>query len=581
MLADGTITAPELLELYLERIARLDRELRSFRVVLADSARQEAGVAQDRLNAGERLPLLGVPIAIKDDVDVAGEVTTYGSAAHGPARAQDAEVVRRLREAGAVILGKTAVPEMMLWSFTETLTYGATRNPWNTDYTPGGSSGGSGAAVAAGLAPMALGSDGMGSIRIPSTWCGLFGIKPQRDRVPLAPHDDAWNGLSVNGPMARSVEDAALFLDVTAPGGEFPCRGCNRPPGRLRIALSTKVPPPLTARVGKAQRAAVDEAGALLRELGHNVISRDPDYPLSAVYGQALPRYFRGAYDDVKSLPRPERLEARTRTFARIGGLISDRRMNAIRGAESEVAERVQSIFDDVDVVLTPGTATGPSRVGAYQRRGAISTLTLVAQRVPFQAMFNVTGQPAAVVPWDLDGKGLPTSIQLVGRPFDEATLLSLAAQIEQARPWAAAPAAGFLIHRLGPRHVTLKAKFSGHLSVTIAIVLCMSASSPFACASSARIRSVQMLYRTIPGSISTAANRSIADCASWISRSIPRCSKASTRTLVAIGTNITPPPSISSFTTARDSSMAPSRSPCSARSCATKVSIIGIAVLE
>ena len=436
MLADGTITAPELLELYLERIARLDRELRSFRVVLTDSARQEAGVAQDRLNAGERLPLLGVPIAIKDDVDVAGEVTTYGSAAHGPARAQDAEVVRRLREAGAVILGKTAVPEMMLWSFTETLAYGATRNPWNTDYTPGGSSGGSGSAVAAGLAPMALGSDGMGSIRIPSTWCGLFGIKPQRDRVPLAPHDDAWNGLSVNGPMARSVEDAALFLDVTAPGGEF-LAAAARPPGRLRIALSTKVPPPLTARVGKAQRAAVDEAGALLREFGHHVTSRDPDYPLSAVYGQALPRYFRGAYDNVKSLPRPERLEARTRAFARIGALITDRRMNAIRGSESEVAERVQSIFDDVDVVLTPGTATGPSRVGAYQRRGALSTLTLVAQRVPFQAVFNVTGQPAAVVPWDLDGKGLPTSIQLVGRPFDEATLLSLAAQIEQARPWA------------------------------------------------------------------------------------------------------------------------------------------------
>ena len=118
MLADGTVTAPELLELYLERIARVDRELRSFRVVLTDSARQEAGVAQDRLDAGERLPLLGVPIAIKDDVDVAGEVTTYGTAAHGPARAQDAEVVRRLREAGAVILGKTAVPEMMLWSFT-------------------------------------------------------------------------------------------------------------------------------------------------------------------------------------------------------------------------------------------------------------------------------------------------------------------------------------------------------------------------------------------------------------------------------------------------------------------------------
>jgi amidase len=436
MLADGALTAPALLDVYLERIGRLDPELRSYRVVLADRAREEAAAAQARLDAGERLPLLGVPIAVKDDVDVAGEVTTYGTAAHGPACSEDAEVVRRLRAAGAVILGKTAVPEMMLWSFTETLTFGATRNPWNPDYTPGGSSGGSGAAVAAGLAPMALGSDGMGSIRIPSTWCGLFGIKPQRDRVPLAPHDDAWSGLSVNGPMARTVEDAALFLDVTAPGNEF-VAAAKRAPGKLRIALSTKVPPPLTARVGRAQRAAVEEAGSLLRGLGHEVVTRDPDYPMSGVYGQALPRYFRGAHDNVKSLPHPERLDARTRAFARIGGLLSDRRLNAIRGAESEVAERVQSIFDDVDVVVTPGTATGPSKVGAYQRRGAITTLTLVAQRVPFQAIFNVTGQPAAVVPWDLDNKGVPTSIQIVARPFDEATLLSLGAQIEQARPWA------------------------------------------------------------------------------------------------------------------------------------------------
>ena len=313
-----------MLDIYLDRIRRLDPRLRAYRVVLADTARQEAAAAQARLDAGERLPLLGVPIAIKDDVDVAGEVTTYGSAAYGPAKTEDAEVVRRLRAAGAVIVGKTTVPEMMIWSFTETVEFGSTRNPWNTDYTPGGSSGGSGAAVAAGLAPMALGSDGMGSIRIPSTWCGLFGIKPQRDRVPLAPHDGAWNGLSVNGPMARTVEDAALFLDVTttmpAPDGGF-VAAAGRAPGRLRIALSTKLPPLLVARIGHAQRAAVQEAGELLRELGHDVIERDPDYPTSSIVGQALPRYFRGVYDDVSTLPHPERLEARTR------GICPDRRL--------------------------------------------------------------------------------------------------------------------------------------------------------------------------------------------------------------------------------------------------------------
>jgi amidase len=439
LLATGSVTAPELLENYLDRIARLDPELRSYRVVLADSARREAAAAQDRLDAGERLPLLGVPIAIKDDADVVGEVTTYGTNAHGPAATDDAEVVRRLRAAGAVILGKTCVPELLIWPFTETVTFGATRNPWNTDFAPGGSSGGSGAAMAAGLAALALGSDGMGSIRIPSTWGGLFGIKPQRDRVPLAPHDGAWCGLSVNGPIARTVEDAALFLDVTA--AEAPEAGfvaaAARTPGRLRIALSTKVPPPLAARVGRAQRAAVADAGTLLRELGHHVIERDPDYPPSAVYNQALPRYFRGVHDDAKALPRPERLERRTRAFARIGGLVSERWLTAMSTAEADVTARVTAIFDDVDVLITPGTATGPSRVGAYQRRGAISTLAMVAARVPFQAIFNVTGQPAAVVPWGLDGNGIPTSIQIVGRPFDEATLLSLGAQIEAARPWA------------------------------------------------------------------------------------------------------------------------------------------------
>lgn len=440
MLAEGTVTAPTLLETCLERIARLDRQLRSYRVVFADAARQEAEAAQRRLDAGERLPLLGVPVAIKDDVDIAGEMTTYGSSAVSTPATRDAEVVARLRAAGAVIIGKTTVPEMMIFPFTESLTFGATRNPWDTALTPGGSSGGSGAAVAAGLAPLALGSDGGGSIRIPSGWCGLFGIKPQRDRVPLAPHDDAWCGLSVNGPIARSVKDAALFLDVTTtmpgPDGGF-VGAAAREPGRLRIALSTKVPPPLIANIGKEQRAAVDEAGALLRELGHDVVARDPDYPPAAIYANYLPRYFRGIYNDVRLLPHQDRLEKRTRNMARIGSLLSDRRMANVRAGESALAARIQSIFDDVDVVITPGNATGPSRIGAYQRRGAISSLLLVSRRVPFFEIWNLTGQPAAAVPWGLDRNGVPLSVQLVGRPRDEATLLALSAQIEATRPWA------------------------------------------------------------------------------------------------------------------------------------------------
>lgn len=441
MLADGELTAPDLLEVYLERIARLDSQLRCYRVVLSDSARYEAAVAQERLDAGERLPLLGVPVAIKDSVDVAGEVTTYGSGGHRPAVTSDAEVVRRLRAAGAVIIGKTNVPELMMFPYTESLTYGATRNPWNPGRTPGGSSGGSAAAVAAGLAPLALGSDGGGSIRTPSSWCGLFGLKPQRDRVSLEPHDNAWYGLSVNGPIARSVMDAALFLDATTtvpgPKGEF-VAAAARDPGRLRIAMSTKVPT-LPVRIGKEDLAGVDQAGALLRDLGHEVISRDPEYPASAIYANFLPRYLRGISDEADAQAHPEHLEARTRKMARLGSFFSDRRMEAVRAAEERVSTRIQSIFDDVDVVVTPGTAAGPSRIGAYQHRGAVSTLLLVAQRVPYFPIWNVTGQPAAVVPWDFDGDGLPISVQLVGRPYDEATLLSLSAQIEAARPWAQA----------------------------------------------------------------------------------------------------------------------------------------------
>jgi len=440
MLADRELTAPELLEVYLERITRLDSHLRCYRVVLSDSARYEAAAAQERLDAGERLPLLGVPVAIKDDVDVADEVTAYGSSAHGPAVTSDADVVRRLRAAGAVIIGKTNVPELMIFPYTESLTFGATRNPWNLKRTPGGSSGGSAAAVAAGLAPLALGSDGGGSIRIPAAWCGLFGLKPQRDRIPLEPREDVWHGLSVNGPIARSVMDAALFLDATTtvpgPEGQF-VAAAARGPGKLRIALSTKVPTPLPTRVGKQQLAAVDQAGALLRDLGHEVITRDPEYPSTTFFSNFLPRYLCGICDDADAQAYPDRLEARTRNLARAGSFFSDRRMAAVRAAEASLSGRIQSIFDDVDVVVTPGTATGPSRIGAYQRRGAVWTLLAVAQRIPYQPIWNLTGQPAAVVPWDFDGDRLPLALQLVARPYDEATLLSLSAQIEAARPWA------------------------------------------------------------------------------------------------------------------------------------------------
>ena len=238
MLAAGMATSPELLEIYLERIGRLDPELNAYRIVRADKARREADDAQHRIDSGERLPLLGVAVAIKDDIDVAGELTAWGTAAHGPSKERDAEVVRRLRAAGAIVIGKTNVPEMTIWPFTESPTFGPTRNPWDPSRSPGGSSGGTAAAVAAGLAPFGVGSDGGGSIRTPATWCGLFGLKPQRDRVPLSPHDDAWQGLSVNGPITRTVEDAALFLDVTTTSPAPEADSSRQPPAPRRACGS-------------------------------------------------------------------------------------------------------------------------------------------------------------------------------------------------------------------------------------------------------------------------------------------------------------------------------------------------------
>ncbi len=216
LIAAGEVSSRELVEVYLERIARLDGRLNAFRVLFEDRVRLEADQADARRGAGGGRPLLGVPIAVKDDIDVAGEVTAYGTNAAEGAAPADAEVVRRLREAGALIIGKTNVPELTQWPFTESATFGATRNPWDLQRAPGGSSGGSAAAVAAGLVGAALGSDGAGSIRIPAAWCGLFGLKPQRGRVSLAPRRRAWHGLSVIGVLARSVADTALFHDVAS-----------------------------------------------------------------------------------------------------------------------------------------------------------------------------------------------------------------------------------------------------------------------------------------------------------------------------------------------------------------------------
>ncbi len=304
LIAAGEISSRELVELYLKRIERYDGQLNAFRIVFAERALLEADQADARRGAGGERPLLGVPIAVKDDIDIGGEVTALGSNAHGDVAAPaDAEVVRRLREAGAIAIGKTNVPELCIWPFTETPTFGATRNPWDLQRAPGGSSGGSGAAVAAGLVGAALGSDGAGSIRIPSAWCGLFGLKPQRGRVSMAPKAEAWFGMSVNGVLSRSVIDTALFHDVGS--GSAPVdrdrpeppsisflSAARTPPGKLRIAFSTKIPSLVIARLDGDARRTLDETVELLRSLGHDVKEQDPDYGFDTMPA-VLMRYLR------------------------------------------------------------------------------------------------------------------------------------------------------------------------------------------------------------------------------------------------------------------------------------------------
>ncbi|HEY4279126.1 MAG TPA: amidase [Conexibacter sp.] len=440
----GEVSPRELVELHLERIERIDPLLNSVRVTFDEEALAEADQAAARRAAtrdAEELkqtrPLLGVPVLIKDDTHVAGEITTYGSAAYDGPAPRDAEAVRRLRAAGAIVIGKTHTPELMQWPFTESATWGVTRNPWATDRSPGGSSGGSAAAVAAGLAPAALASDGAGSIRIPAACCALFGLKPQRDRVPLAPNRDSWQGLSTLGCLTRSVADTALWLDVTAdqaPGAEpFALAAATPPQRKLRIACSTRNP--LFAPVAKQQREAYDTTIALLRDLGHTV--ETAHLPFEPILPQLVIRYLRGISEDAQALPHPERLERRTKGMARMGRMLPAAAIRWAREHEAQTTVALNRLLADHDVLLTPALGGLPLPIGRYEGRGALWTFNGVGRFTPFTPTWNVTGQPAASVPAGFTPDGVPLAVQLVGRPRDEATLLSLSAQLEAARPWA------------------------------------------------------------------------------------------------------------------------------------------------
>ena len=420
----GEVSARELAELALARIERLDGELNAFVGVDAERALAEADAADRRRAASDDgASLLGVPIAVKDEIDVAGAITTRGTGAFTtPARA-DAEVVRRLRVAGAVIVGKTTMPELGLWPFTESITWGVTRNPWNLQRTPGGSSGGSAAAVAAGIVPAARAADGAGSIRIPAACCGLFGLKPHSGRVPRTPHDRDGGTWVVFGALTRSVLDNALVLDAI----RGPAHG---DPAPLRVAVSASFPRGALGRLAPDVRSALEGTADLLRSLGHRVDERDVDFGGTDV-GVILGLLFGGIHDIVGEAERPERLVRRT------GALVSDRTLARLQAREQALRARLGRLFEDHDVLLTPVLSRPAVRAGLMEGRGATVTYLWETGWAPFEVLWNSTGQPAASVPAGFTDDGLPLAVQLVGRPRDEATLLSLAAQIETARPWA------------------------------------------------------------------------------------------------------------------------------------------------
>jgi len=445
-LVDGGVSSRELVERSLARIEATQPTLNAFRVVCAEQALNDAAEADRRLAAGERAPLLGVPVAIKDDVDLSGHSTPFGCAGEHPPAERDAEPVRRLREAGAIVVGKTNAPEVGQWHFSESLSFGTTRNPWHLDHTPGGSSGGAAAAVAAGIVAGAMGSDGAGSIRIPAAWTHLVGLKPQRGRVSTWPDAEAFNGLSCYGPLARNVADAALLLDVLAgnvpadrhhvpaPAEPFAAAAARRPE-RLRIALSFATPIGAPAKVDPEHRAATESLARTLTELGHEVEQRDPDYGL---VGAALIPRGMSAVDSWLREHRIDRagLEPRTRTHARMGRLLSGAPLGAARAAEPGLRRRVGAIFERVDLVLTPATAEPPPRVDRLRGRGYWATSTAASAACPFGWPWNVVGWPAISVPAGFTATGLPIGAQLAAPAASEALLLSLAAQLEESRRW-------------------------------------------------------------------------------------------------------------------------------------------------
>ena len=452
LIRSGEISATELVESSLRRIEELDPQVGAFTHVAADRAL----AAAHAVSAGDQRPFAGVPIAIKDNRAVSGmPITMCSDLFTDIVPRHDSFLVRRLRDAGFIIVGKTKLPEMGILPTTEPRRFGPARNPWDLERTPGGSSGGSAAAVAAGMVPIAHGNDGGGSTRIPAACCGLVGLKAARGRVSVGPEaGDSF--LVADGVLTRTVAETAAVLDVMAgyepgdanwapPPAEPFAESAGRAPGPLRVGLALN--PPLEGAVLEPVCAqAARDAAALLGELGHSVEEVTPPWSgldllpdFTRAFGPmvsmvtAIGGRLRGrepTENDVE--PLTWMLYERARSQETITFLTAEGRLQS-------VARSIVSALAGFDIVVTPSLALRPVRIGEVHGRGPDpwGHYQRSGHFTPFTAICNVTGQPAVALPLFHGEDGLPLSVQLIGRPAREDALLSVAAQLEQARPWA------------------------------------------------------------------------------------------------------------------------------------------------
>ncbi|BFU46875.1 amidase [Krasilnikovia sp. MM14-A1004] len=426
----GDVSATQIVADHLEQISVTDPSLEAFRTVRAGEALGEAEKVDEQDDLAN-LPLAGVPVAVKENTPVAGLATSQGAAIRSAVAEEDHEVVRRLRGAGAIVVGTTRMPELGLWGTTDG-TDGATRNPWDLDRTPGGSSGGAAAAVAAGLVPIAHGTDGLGSVRIPAACCGLVGLKPGSGVVPRELGVDGWFGLVEHGLLATTVADAALGFSVLA--GRQPAKLVE--PGRLRVGVSLRSPV-LGVRPDAPNREAVSVAARLLGGAGHDTVTADPVYP-TALNLAGLATWFAAAYREAEGAAVDlQALQPRTRRHVRLGRWAWRRGYVRQEQRDGWRARSIRFFAEHrVDLLLTPALAGPPpaaeGHAGARWGRNVLTNL----RYAPYAAPWNVAGLPAIVVPVGVRPDGLPLAVQLVGPPDSELLLLAVAGQFEMRNPW-------------------------------------------------------------------------------------------------------------------------------------------------